>query len=130
MSEPAGDDAGGGCQCDGSRQVSVCPHGEGEFKGVRTFAQQVKHTAATHYILGAAIVGVAPTPDAGDETGPPAARTKPEIQEYLKGSFAYLYPGGGHHGRPKCGRFKHSDLSAGKRDHSPRTGNRGDRASQ
>jgi hypothetical protein len=64
---------------------------EGEFAGVRTFAQQVKHTAATNYILGAAILGEPPPPDAGDETGPDALRTKAEIRKYLTGSFAYLH---------------------------------------
>lgn len=63
---------------------------DGEFAGVRTFAQQVKHAAATNYILGAAILGEAPPPDAGDEMGPEAVRTKPEILKYLVGSFAYL----------------------------------------
>jgi hypothetical protein len=63
---------------------------EGEFAGVRTFAQQVKHAAATNYILGAAILGEPPPPDAGDEIGPEAVRTKPEIMKYLIGSFAYL----------------------------------------
>jgi len=63
---------------------------EGEFAGVRTFAQQVKHAAATNYILAAAILGEPPPPDAGDELGPEAVRTKPEIMKYLVGSFAYL----------------------------------------
>jgi DinB superfamily len=63
---------------------------EGEFAGVRTFAQQVKHAAATNYILGAAILGEPPPPDAGDEMGPETVRTKPEIMKYLTGSFAYL----------------------------------------
>jgi hypothetical protein len=43
---------------------------DGEFKGVRTFAQQVKHLAATDYILAAGILGVEPPADAGDEMGP------------------------------------------------------------
>ena len=63
---------------------------DGEFAGVRTFAQQVKHAAATNYILGAAILGEPPPPGAGDEMGPEAVRTKPEIMKYLVGSFAYL----------------------------------------
>jgi len=63
---------------------------DGEFAGVRTFGQQVKHAAATNYILGAAILGEPPPPDAGDELGPDAVRTKPEIMKYLAGSFAYL----------------------------------------
>jgi hypothetical protein len=64
---------------------------DGEFKGVRTFAQQVKHAAATNFILGAAILGEKPPADAGDETGPEVVRTKPEIVKYLKDSFAYLH---------------------------------------
>jgi hypothetical protein len=63
----------------------------GEFKGVRTFAQQVKHLAATNYILAAGIFGVEPPADAGDETGPDSLKTKTDILEYLKGSFAYLH---------------------------------------
>ena len=63
---------------------------EGEFAGVRTFGQQVKHAAATNYILGAAILGEPPPADAGDELGPDAVRTKPEIMKYLAASFAYL----------------------------------------
>jgi hypothetical protein len=64
---------------------------EGEFKGVRTFGQQVKHAAATNYILAAAALGEKPPADAGDEAGPEAVRTKAEIIEYLKGSFDYLH---------------------------------------
>lgn len=63
---------------------------DGEFAGVRTFGQQVKHAAATNYIFGAAILGEPPPPDAGDELGPETVRTKPEIMKYLVGSFAYL----------------------------------------
>jgi uncharacterized damage-inducible protein DinB len=63
---------------------------EGEFKGVRTFAQQVKHLAATNYILAAAALGTEPPAGAGDEMGPETVRTKPEILEYLKESFVQL----------------------------------------
>ena len=63
---------------------------DGEFKGVRTFGQMVKHLAATNYILAAAALGQEPAADAGDELGPEAVRTKAEILNYLKGSFAYL----------------------------------------
>jgi uncharacterized damage-inducible protein DinB len=63
---------------------------EGEFKGVRTFAQQVKHLAATNEILAAAALGKEPPADAGDELGPEAVRTKAEILNYLNGSFAHL----------------------------------------
>jgi uncharacterized damage-inducible protein DinB len=63
---------------------------DGEFKGVRTFGQQVKHLAATNHILAAAALGEEPPANAGDETGPETVRTKAEILEYLKGSFAHL----------------------------------------
>src|SRR5207302_11238597 len=63
---------------------------DGEFKGVRTFGQMVKHLSATNYILAAAALGEGPPADAGDELGPESVRTKDEILKYLKGSFAYL----------------------------------------
>lgn len=63
---------------------------DGEFKGVRTFAQQVKHLAATNHILAAAALGEEPPADAGDEAGPETVRTKAEILDYLKASFARL----------------------------------------
>jgi hypothetical protein len=63
---------------------------EGEFKGVRTFGQQVKHLAATNHILAAAALGEDPPADAGDEAGPESVRSKPEIVNYLNESFAHL----------------------------------------
>lgn len=63
---------------------------DGEFKGVRTFGQQVKHLAATNHILAAAALGEQAPADAGNETGPEALRTKAEILEYLRESFAHL----------------------------------------
>src|SRR5215468_12301729 len=42
----------------------------GEFKGVRSFGEQVKHLAATNFILAAGALGEPPPADAGDETGP------------------------------------------------------------
>ena len=63
---------------------------DGEFKGVRTFGQMVKHLSATNYILAAAALGEELPADAGDELGPEAVRTKDEILKYLQGSFVYL----------------------------------------
>jgi len=63
---------------------------DGEFKGVRTFGQMVKHLSATNHILAAAALGEEPPADAGDEVGPEAVRTKAEILDYLNGSFAHL----------------------------------------
>jgi len=63
---------------------------DGEFKGVRTFGQQVKHLAATNHILAAASLGEEPPTGAGDEMGPETVRTKAEILDYLNGSFEHL----------------------------------------
>ena len=63
---------------------------DGEFKCVRIFGQQVKHLAVTNHILAAAALGEQPPANAGDEAGPETARTKAEILDYLKGSFAHL----------------------------------------
>ena len=63
---------------------------DGEFHGVRTFGQQVKHLAATNHILAAAALGEEPPPGAGDEMGPESVRTKAEILDYLNGSFEHL----------------------------------------
>jgi hypothetical protein len=63
----------------------------GEFKGVRTFAQQVKHLAAANYWMAALILGNKASAEMYNETGPDSVRTKAEILEYLKGSFAALH---------------------------------------
>jgi len=63
----------------------------GEFKGVRTFAQQVKHVAAVNYILGASILQEKPPADAGAESGPESLTAKADILKYLKDSFAYAH---------------------------------------
>src|SRR5436309_8677573 len=63
----------------------------GEFKGVRTFAQQVKHVAAANYLIAAAILGEKPPVDTGGESGPDAIKSKSEIVKFLKDSFAYVH---------------------------------------
>jgi len=63
----------------------------GEFKGVRTFAQQVKHVAAVNYMVGAAILVEKPPVELGNENGPDSVKTKAEIEKFLKDSFAYLH---------------------------------------
>ncbi|HUO26730.1 MAG TPA: DinB family protein [Candidatus Aquilonibacter sp.] len=63
----------------------------GEFKGVRTFAQQIKHVAAVNYILGAAILEEKPPVDTGGESGPNAITTKADAIKFLKDSFEYVH---------------------------------------
>lgn len=64
---------------------------DGEFKGVRTFAQQIKHVAAVNYELGAAILEEKPPADINDEAGPASVKTKAEVLKYLKDSFVYAH---------------------------------------
>jgi uncharacterized damage-inducible protein DinB len=61
----------------------------GEFKAVRTFAQQVKHVASVNYIVAAAVLGGKPPVDTGGEAGPVDVKSKDDIVKYLKASFAY-----------------------------------------
>jgi len=63
----------------------------GEFKGVRTFAQQVKHVAAVNYMVSASILGEKSPVDLGGENGPDSIKTKADILKFLKDSFAYAH---------------------------------------
>jgi uncharacterized damage-inducible protein DinB len=63
----------------------------GEFKGVRTFAQQLKHLAANNYGIAALILGQKRTADMANEIGPDSVRTKAEIMKYVRGSFMALH---------------------------------------
>jgi hypothetical protein len=62
---------------------------QGEFKGVRTFAQQVKHIAAVNYMLGAAILMEKPPLDLEGENGPAKFTSKADCVQFLKDSFTY-----------------------------------------
>ena len=63
----------------------------GEFKGVRTFGEQIKHIAAVNYELGAAILSEKPPVDIGDESGPASVKSKADILKYLNDSFVYVH---------------------------------------
>ena len=63
----------------------------GEFKGVRTFAQQIKHVAAVNYMVGASILGEKPPVELGGENGPDSVKSKAEIQKFIKDSFEYVH---------------------------------------
>jgi len=61
---------------------------DGEFKGVRTFAEQVKHVACANFGFFNQVEHKEPPP--GCETGGPnPAKTKTELMTYLRESFAY-----------------------------------------
>jgi uncharacterized damage-inducible protein DinB len=59
---------------------------QGEFKNVRTFAEQVKHVACSYEALAKQISGEKP-PARCDLGGPNPAKSKAEILAYLKQSF-------------------------------------------
>jgi DinB family protein len=62
----------------------------GEFQNVRTFSRQIRHLAATNFILSAAALGQSPPADAGDEEGPDSVVTKAQHLVYLNRSFDAL----------------------------------------
>jgi uncharacterized damage-inducible protein DinB len=63
----------------------------GEFKGARTFAEQIKHVAAVNYMLGAALLEQKPPVDTGGESGPTSITSKADILKFLKDSFEYVH---------------------------------------
>jgi uncharacterized damage-inducible protein DinB len=63
----------------------------GEFKGVRTYAQQIKHIAAVNYELAAAILDEKSPVDINEEAGPASITSKADIIKYLKDSFEYVH---------------------------------------
>ena len=67
-----------------------CAPTAGEFAGARIFAQQVKHLAVNNYGMSAYMLTQTPTPDQECESGPDGVRSKPQIMDYVKGSFAAL----------------------------------------
>jgi uncharacterized damage-inducible protein DinB len=63
---------------------------QGEFKGVRTFALQVKHVAQTNVVLFSGLLGekLPAGVDPKDDNGPDKLTSKAEILKFLKDSFA------------------------------------------
>jgi len=60
----------------------------GNFEGVRSFAEQVKHVACANYAFFNEIEGTAP-PEGCEKGGPSPAKTKSELVKYLRESFDY-----------------------------------------
>jgi hypothetical protein len=59
-----------------------------EYKGVRTFAVQVKHVAASNYFIWSPLTGDKLPEGLKDGNGPENLKTKAEIIKFLKDSFA------------------------------------------
>jgi uncharacterized damage-inducible protein DinB len=60
-----------------------------DYKGVRTFGQQLKHVAASNYLLWSPITGEKAPDNVNDGKGPENMKAKAEIVKYLKDSFAF-----------------------------------------
>jgi hypothetical protein len=60
----------------------------GDYKGVRTFASQVKHVAASNYAIWWRLTGEKFPDDFKGGNGPQELKTKAEIIKFLKDSFA------------------------------------------
>lgn len=60
----------------------------GNYKGVRTFAVQVKHVAASNYFLWSPLTGDKLPEGLKDGNGPEDLKTKADIIKFLKDSFA------------------------------------------
>lgn len=68
----------------------------GEFKGVRTFAQQMTHIAAIAYGVSAFALGEKnPSEMGADENGPSTIKGKDAVVQYLKDAFAYAHKAAG-----------------------------------
>jgi len=59
-----------------------------DYKGVRTFAVQVKHVAASNYFLFSSITGDQIPDDYKGGNGPTDIKTKADIVKFVKDSFA------------------------------------------
>jgi hypothetical protein len=66
-----------------------------EYKGVRTFGEQLKHIAASNYLIWSPITGEKPPDTVNDGKGPDNMKAKAEIIKFVKDSFAL---------RPQIGR--------------------------
>jgi hypothetical protein len=63
----------------------------GEFKGVRTFAEHIKHVAASNYGMAAAILQEKPPVKLDNDSDLDSISTKADIMKFLTGSFVYLH---------------------------------------
>jgi len=63
----------------------------GDFKGVRTFGQQVKHVAADNFAIWAPLTGRPEPAGLNAPNGPATMTSRGEILKFLKDSFAYSH---------------------------------------
>jgi uncharacterized damage-inducible protein DinB len=60
-----------------------------DYKGVRTFGEQLKHVAASNYLIWSPITGEKPPDTVNEGKGPDNMKAKADIIKYLKDSFAF-----------------------------------------
>ena len=60
-----------------------------DYKGVRTFGEQLKHIAASNYLIWSPITGEKPPDNVNDGKGPDNMKAKADIIKYVKDSFAF-----------------------------------------
>jgi uncharacterized damage-inducible protein DinB len=60
-----------------------------DYKGVRTFGEQLKHIAASNYLIWSPITGEKPPDTVNDGKGPDNMKAKADIIKFLKDSFAF-----------------------------------------
>ena len=60
-----------------------------DYKGVRTFGEQLKHIAASNYLIWSPITGEKPPDNVNDGKGPDNMKVKADIIKYVKDSFAF-----------------------------------------
>ena len=60
-----------------------------DYKGVRTFGEQLKHIAASNYLFWSPITGEKPPDSVNDGKGPDNMKAKADIIKYVKDSFAF-----------------------------------------
>lgn len=64
---------------------------QGEFGGVRTFLEQVKHVAAVNYLILSWVRGTPPPEHVNEGRGPDEVTSKLEAIRYLKDSYVFAH---------------------------------------
>jgi uncharacterized damage-inducible protein DinB len=60
-----------------------------DYKGVRTFGEQLKHIAASNYLIWSPITGEKPPDTVNDGKGPENMKAKADIIKFVKDSFVF-----------------------------------------
>lgn len=72
-------------------KFNFAPTAPGDFKGVRTFALELKHIAVANYMLGSGILQEKPPVEMKGPNGPDNITSRADVLKFLKDSFAYAH---------------------------------------